>query len=141
MAEAILVEQALESEAVDRAKQLFAEIGRMADSEAVVDVLRAEGVYTESAFLQHRDDGDYVLYYIEAEDGEQVKDVFDALIEDPESETDGLAEFVRAFDAVTAGEPELADAEPLYHLVNPARPDRAERPEAPNSTENSDSAT
>lgn len=137
MTDAILVEQALEPGAVERARQLFAEIGQRADSEPVVDVLRKEGVYTESAFLQHREDGDYVLYYIEAEDGEQVKDVFDALIDDPESETD-LAEFVRAFDAVTASEPELADAEPLYHLVNPERPDRAEGPAA---TGTSDSAT
>ncbi|WP_135828401.1 DUF6176 family protein [Halorussus halobius] len=141
MTDAILVEQALEPGRVDRARELFAEIDRMADDQAVVDVLRSEGVHTESAFLQHREDGDYVLYYIEAEDGEQVKDVFDALVDDPEGETDGLAEFVRAFDAVTAGEPQLADAEPLYHLVDPERPDHAGREDRAPATDGSDAPT
>lgn len=125
MSDVILVEQALEPGEIERAKSLFEGIGRTGDSEGVVAVLQKEGVYTESAFLQRRDDGHYVLYYIEAEDGQRVKDVFDGILADPEGETEGLTEFIREFEAVTAGDPQLADAELLYHLVNPERAEMA----------------
>ena len=121
MVDTILVEQRIEPGMTERAAALLEMID--GDDDAVLDVLRREGVHTETAFLKRGDDGgDFVLYYIEAENGERVKDVFDAITADPGAEDDELAQFLREFDEVMAGEPFLADFEPLYHLVNPNRP-------------------
>ena len=124
MVDTILVEQEIEAGETERARELF-EVVRQPDdfeSEAEGRALRKEGVYTESAFLQRRDDGDYVLYYIEAEDGTRVRDVFEDIRADPEGEIGGLEAFMAEFETVMAGPPTLADAELLYHVTDPERP-------------------
>lgn len=122
MADVILVKQKIKSGQTERAKALFKEIGQMRNTDAALEVLKKEGVYTESAFLQQTDEGDYILYYIEAEDGEQVYDVYKDIMADPKGEAEELEEFLTEFQEVMAGEPYVAEVEPLYHLVNPDRP-------------------
>lgn len=124
MVDTILVEQEVEAGETERARALFESINQPDEFEtdAIGEVLRKEGVYTESAFLQHREGGDYVLYYIEAEDGTQVRDVFEDIRANPKSETDGLESFLAEFEAVMAGTPTLVDVELLYHVTDPERP-------------------
>lgn len=125
MVDTILVKQRIEPGMTDRAAALLEMVD--GDDATVLDVLGREGVHTETAFLKRGGDGDdFVLYYIEAEDGARVKDVFDAITADPDAEEDELGEFLREFDEVMAGEPFLADFEPLYHLV---RSDRSGQPD------------
>lgn len=121
MADAILVKQAVEPGKVKQAKSLFEELGRMRNTDAALELLEKEGVYTETAFLRQTEEGPYILYYIEAEDGEKVQDVYNEIMADPEGEAEGMEEFIREFQEVMAGEPYLVEGEPLYHVVNPAR--------------------
>ncbi|WP_254545859.1 DUF6176 family protein [Halomarina pelagica] len=122
MTDVILAEQEIEPGRTEDAVALFEEIGRVRDADDVMSALEREGVHTESAFLRRTDEADYVLYYIEAEDGEQVYDVYRDIVTDPEGEAEGLAEFVREFNDVMAGEPSVVEADLLYHLVTPDRP-------------------
>lgn len=118
-----LVRQPLAEGETEAARELFSRLDESPPA-GVTDVLRAETVHTETAFLERREDGDYVCYYIEAEDGATVRDVFEGLLADPASAVDAgdeLGEFVEAFQSVVAGPPELVAAERLYHLVDPDR--------------------
>ncbi|WP_336360212.1 hypothetical protein [Haladaptatus sp. ZSTT2] len=85
-------------------------------------ILDAEGVHTESAFLRTDADGDFVTYYIEAEEGATVYDVFKQVTENPDELSDELAAFVAEFNDVMDGDPYLVESEVLYHLVNPECP-------------------
>jgi len=42
------------------------------------DALREEGIWVESVFIHSRDDGDYLHYYIEANDVEEMLETFEA---------------------------------------------------------------
>lgn len=121
MADAILVEQEIETGKTERAKALFEEIGEMRNTDEALQLLAKEGVFTETAFLHESEEGAHVIYYIEAEDGEEVHDVYQDIMADPDGEAEGMEEIIREFQAVIAGEPSLVDGELLYHLVNPAR--------------------
>ncbi len=81
-----------------------------------MDIIDREGVHTESAFVWSHEGTDYILTYIEAEDTERVKEVYDAEMAAADHA------FIEAFQSVVAGPPEPLDAEPLYHLVHPDRP-------------------
>lgn len=122
MADAILVKQKIAPGKTERARKLFRKFEQLKRADAAQDVLQKEGVYTESAFLQQTEDGDYVLYYIEAEDGKEVYDVYQDIMADPEGEGEGLEESLEEFQEVVAGDPFVADVEFLYHLTTPDRP-------------------
>ena len=125
MADVILVRHDIEQGKTDRAIALFEEMAQMDDEAAAVEVLQKEGVYTESAFVHHAedDDSDSILYYIEAEDGQQVYDVFKRIEADPEAEAEGVSEYVRELADVMDGDPYVAEEfDVLYHFVNPERP-------------------
>ena len=122
MTDVFLVRQPLDPEKLEEAREFFTSIDD--DPSRVMDVLEAETVYTESAFLEEGEDGPAVLYYIEARDGATVEDVFQDVMAEPESMSEEIAELARSFEAVVDGEPERLDVELLYHLVNPERPRR-----------------
>lgn len=42
----------------------------------VKEPLREEGIMAEASFVEHRDDGDYLLYYIEVEDFDEAMETF-----------------------------------------------------------------
>lgn len=121
MTDTILVKQKIVPGKTEQAKALFTEMGQMRNSPEAIELLKKEGVYTETAFLQQTEEGDFVLYYIEAEDGEQVYEIYRDIVADPEEEAEGLEEFIHEFNSVMDGEPFVADVEPLYHVVNPDR--------------------
>lgn len=120
MSDVFLVRHEIAPGETEAVREFFAEID--ANPGAVLDVLEAETVYTESAFLEQGDEADHILYYIEAADGATVYDVFQELVGDPESVGEGHAGFVETFESLVTGEPELVAVDRLYHLVNPARP-------------------
>ncbi len=119
MTDVFLVRQPIAPGKTDAARELFSRVDDHPGG--VTDVLEAETVVTESAFLETGEDGDAILYYIEAEDGATVKAVFEDLMADPGTVDEDARALVEAFEEVVAGEPELVEAETLYHLVNPAR--------------------
>ncbi|MFC7046385.1 DUF6176 family protein [Halobacteriaceae archaeon GCM10025711] len=116
MVDVVLVRQPIEPGETERARELLSGARDALGDDEVVGLIQREGVYTESAFLEETDDGDYVVYYIEAEDGERVYEVFQDIVDDPDDE------LIREFTEVMAGEPTVADVDLLYHLVNPERP-------------------
>lgn len=120
MPDVFLVRHQIAPGKTEEARELFA---RLDDPpEGAMDVLDAETVYTESAFLETGPDGDAILYYIEAEDGATVYDVFQDLMDAPEDVAPEMAAFVEQFESVVTGEPTVVDVELLYHVVNPDRP-------------------
>jgi hypothetical protein len=81
-----------------------------------LDTLQAEGVYSEAAFLESRDDGEYLTFYLEAEDLEGAAEAFETSTHDLDQQ------FEQLLSDVAAPEHPDEDIEPLYHLVNPDRP-------------------
>ncbi|WP_049907350.1 DUF6176 family protein [Haloferax elongans] len=78
--------------------------------------LQDENVYSEAAFLESRPDGEYVCFYMEAEDLEAAAAAFEA------SPHDIDRQFKQLLSEVVAEEQPDEEIEPLYHLVNPDRP-------------------
>lgn len=58
----------------DTLREWFA--GEAENKEAVRAALRDEGVYVESVFIHSTDDGEYLLYYIEADDFDEALEAF-----------------------------------------------------------------
>lgn len=61
-------------------REFFAEFKEKEDE--LVENMQKEGIKVESVFIDERDDGEYLNYYIECEDIETMFEVF-AEIEDP----------------------------------------------------------
>jgi hypothetical protein len=110
-----LVSQPIAEGETERARELLRDMNGVDEDEAM-RIIDREGVFTESGFLWETGEGDFILYYIEAEDGGRVKEVYDDELEDPEDEG------IQAFKEVVAGPPTLLDTELLYHVVHPERP-------------------
>ncbi|WP_332897226.1 DUF6176 family protein [Haladaptatus sp. CMSO5] len=122
MGAALLVNQRIAPGQTERAKALLSQFDNPEYADAVLAILDAEGVHTESAFLRTDEDGDFVTYYIEAEDRATVYDVFKQVTENPDELSDEMAAFLTEFNDVMDGDPYLVESEVLYHLVNPERP-------------------
>lgn len=114
MVDVVLTKQRIESGKVSRLKEWTEEI-RQREDEAVA-TLKNEGMHSESAFIESTDDGDFLVYYMEAEDIEQVYSAF----EESEHEIDREhAEVMR--DVLEDGSSD-SEFELLYHMENPERP-------------------
>lgn len=83
--------------------------------EEVRETLRNERMYTESAFLHRAADGDYLYYYMEAEDIE------DALASFAASDRDVDREHASIMNDVVSEGPSIGEFELLYHAVGPER--------------------
>jgi hypothetical protein len=113
MVDVIMTKDEIESGRVPQLKEWMEEI-RHRENEAIA-TLQNEGVYTESAFIESTADGDFLVYYMEAEDIEQVFSAF----ENSEHEIDREhAEVMR--DVLEEGSND-SEFELLYHMVNPER--------------------
>ena len=75
--------------------------------DAALEAMRREGVTVESLFLERRDEGDYLYYYVKAKDLAHANDV-------NLQATDSLTLEIRAFISETWGE--IASPEPLLDL-------------------------
>lgn len=97
-------------------------IGKMhgeaeADGKGVRDIWAEESLYTISLFIEHAEDGDYFVWYLEADSMEQ-------LIEAREASTHPLHDVEDAMmDEVLVDPAEAGDFEPLLHGVSPERSD------------------
>lgn len=111
--EAQLVWYRLESGGEERLREWAEEVQSRRDE--AVQTLRDEGTLTETAFLESRSDGDYVSFYMEAEDLAAAHEAFE------ESDHDIDEEFAQVLAEVTADDQPDAEVETLYHLTNPAR--------------------
>jgi hypothetical protein len=81
--------------------------------EEAVGTLKSEGVHSETAFIEHTDEGDFLVYYMKADDMEQVSESF----ADSSREID--EEHKRVMDDVLENGENVGDFELLYHLDNP----------------------
>jgi len=114
MVEPTLLRQRVDPDRVGELREWTAEV--QTRPEEHVETLRNEGVHTETAFLEHIDGEVYLTYYMEAE---RVAAVFEAF-ENSEFDIDAEHEDVMR-EVLESGE-NVADAEVLYHQVNPDRP-------------------
>ena len=86
------------------------------DSHGVRDIWSAESLHTISLFIEHAEDGDYFVWYLEADSMEQ-------LIDARRASTHPLHDVEDEMMADVLEDPEEAgDFEPLLHGVSPERP-------------------
>lgn len=87
-----------------------------ADEEGVLQIWEEESLHTLSLFVEYTENGDYLVWYIEA-------DSIDQLIEARQVSTHLLHDLEDAMMAEVLEESEnVGDFEPLFHGVNPNRP-------------------
>ena len=111
MSEAVLVRARIEPGKTERLREWFAEL---ADREAeVVETLRHEGMYTETAFVEETDDGDFFYMFMEADDVEAA----DAAGDEEAYEIDEQHHKVLA-ETLTDDDWKL---DPIGHFTNPDR--------------------
>jgi len=87
-----------------------------ADSQGVQDIWSAESLHTISLFIEHAADGDYLVWYLEADSMEQLVDARRASTHPLHDVEDAMLE-----DVLEAPD-EGGDFEPLLHGVSPTRP-------------------
>ena len=74
MVDVVLSVIKLKPDKINRLKKWCEELNKRKGE--VVETMKREGIYTESAFLHRTEDGDFLIYYIEAEDFERAMEVF-----------------------------------------------------------------
>ncbi|WP_224450063.1 DUF6176 family protein [Haloprofundus salilacus] len=111
--EVILTKSRIRPGKTDRLREWTDEI-RAREDEAL-ETLQHEGMHAEAAFVEHAEDGDYLVYYMEADD---IEEVFEAFEESPH-EID--REHREVMHEVLVGDDAERTIEPLYHLVNPEK--------------------
>ena len=114
MSDVVLVAQRIEPGKTERLREWLAEI--QSRREEAVETLENEGVYTETAFIDSRADGDYLLTYMEAADLERAFEAYESSSHDIDREHQGVLE-----EVLVDEEPERV-VEPGYHVANPDRP-------------------
>lgn len=91
----LLSRQEIEPGEADALREWFA--GEAENKDAVRAALRDEGVYVESVFIHSTDDGEYLLYYIEADD-------FDVALEEfLESEHENIQQYREVVEQTLVG--------------------------------------
>ena len=113
MADVVLTRQQIESGKTEQLRKWIAEI-RQRENEAR-ETLENEGMVSEAAFLEQTEDGDFLVYYMEAEDLEHVSEAHEDSTYDIDEEHKAVMNDVLD-DGANVDEFEL-----LYHLRNPER--------------------
>jgi hypothetical protein len=114
MPDVALVKQKIEDGKESRLREWMAEV-REREEEAL-ETLENEGMHSESAFVEHTDDGDFLIYYLKADDVDR------ALEAHEESSHELDEQHRRVMDEVIEGGSDTGEYELLYHLENPQRP-------------------
>lgn len=114
MSEVVLTKNRIEPGKTEQLREWMAEIQSRRDE--AVKTLQYEGMYSEAAFLEQTADGDYLLYYMEAED---IDSVFEAFESSPYKIDQ---EHKKIMDDVLADDQPEGNIELLYHLLNRERP-------------------
>lgn len=113
MTDVVMIKQRVKETKVDRLEEWMAEVRDR--TEEVEATLRDEGMQTESAFLEHTDDGPHLVYYMDAEDIDHVWEHF----EDSDHDIDEAHKAVMR-EVLEAGQ-DVGEYELLYHVTNPDR--------------------
>ncbi len=120
MTDAFLLKQKIEPGKTERCKELLAEQVGQTNRE-MSEILEVEGVYTESIFIEQAGDGEYLVWYFEAESMARVAEVWN----DPaETAIEAEIEHGKSMLAEVLENPETWNEdsfELLHHLVNPER--------------------
>jgi hypothetical protein len=127
MGDVVLLKQEIVDGRTEELASVLRETFETVADGALAELLRLEGVYTESVFVERTGDTDYLVWYFETEGIERVAAVFEDLPEhaarvfdDPEPVLGALATLR---DCLVAPEEfQGTDVELVAHLVNPDRP-------------------
>lgn len=111
MSEVVLVKNRIKPGKTQQLRDWMGEIRTR--REEAIETLRHEGMVSEAAFVERTEEADFLVYYMEAENIEQVYEAF----ESSPYEIDHEHEEVMA--EVLADDQSDQDIELLYHLVNP----------------------
>jgi hypothetical protein len=114
MADIILTKQKIESGKTTQLKEWMDEICER--EEEAIETLKSEGMHSETAFIEHTEEGDFLVYYMRADDMEQVFDSFN------ESSHEIDEEHKQVMDEVLESGENIGDYELLYHMDNPELP-------------------
>lgn len=114
MSEVLLTKNRIEPGKTERLREWTEEIKRRHDE--AIETLQHESMYSEAAFLERTDDENYLVYFLEAEDIDQVFKAFES------SPYEIDEEHQEVMNEVLADDDANRDIELLYHLVNPERP-------------------
>ena len=110
MADVVLTRERVEPGCEDRLREWMAEVKRR-ESEAM-ETLAHEGMVAEAAFLDEQPEATYLMYYMEAEDLDEVYEAFRSSPYEIDREHAAVVDEVLADDQPDE-QPEL-----LYHAVN-----------------------
>lgn len=119
MVEPVLTRQRVDPDRVDDLREWIDEVRTRPDEH--VETLRNEGVYTETAFLERIDGETYLTYYMETESLDTAIEAY------RDSEFDIDQAHKQVMREVLESAENVADADVLYHQVNPDRPDEVVR--------------
>lgn len=114
MVDVVLTKQKIEPGKTPRLKEWMGEI-RTREDEAI-ETLESEGMHSEAAFIERTDEGDYLVYYMEAEDMEHVFESFSKSSHEIDLEHQEVMS-----ELLESGQ-NVGDYELLYYLVNPEWP-------------------
>ncbi|WP_132058166.1 DUF6176 family protein [Halorussus amylolyticus] len=118
MADTFVRKQRIQSGKTERLRELLAEMTEeaRADEDGVLEIWEGESLHTLSLFIERTDDADYLVWYIEADD-------IDQLIEFRQNSTHPLHDIEdEMMAAVLEGPESVTEYEPVFHGVNPNRP-------------------
>ncbi|WP_312912387.1 DUF6176 family protein [Natronosalvus caseinilyticus] len=118
MAEIFIRKQKIRPGKTERLREWIAKMDEEveADSQGVRDIWSAESLHTISLFIEHASDGDYFVWYLEA-------DSMDQLIDARRASTHPLHDVEDTMMEDVLEDPnESGDFEPLLHGVSPERP-------------------
>lgn len=118
MTEIFIRKQKIRAGKTERLRELIGEMTDAADAdgEGVRDIWAAESLHTISLFVEHAEDGDYLVWYLEADSMEQLIAARRASTHPLHDAEDAMMEEVLADPA------ETGEFEPLLHGVSPERP-------------------
>ena len=119
MTEIFIRKQEIQPGKTDRLRELIADLHSEAeaDSQGVRDIWADETLHTISLFIEHTEDADYFVWYLEAESMEQ-------LIVAREASTHPLHEVEDTLmDEVLVEPTAVSTFEPILHGVSSERPD------------------
>ena len=114
MADVLLSKQKIKPGKTAHLKEWMSEIQTREDE--AIETLKHEGMHSEAAFLQKTEDGDFLVYYMEADDMDHVFEAY------RQSEHEIDHEHREVLEDVLEDGSDVGNYELLYHLTNPDRP-------------------
>ena len=108
MADVVLTRQRIEPGKTEKLREWLSKV-RERENEAC-ETLESEGMASEAAFLEQTEDGDFLVYYMEAEDLEQAYEAY------AESSHEIDAEHEDVLSDVLEESPDFGEFELFYHL-------------------------